>query len=341
MEANYVELTMEQIGQSSDTYPTLPTSWTMDDMNEFLAEMIRWIATLPAEVGRYGRAKDGSSLLDVACETFVNFRKKLEECVDESEEMKLEGVLEELAYARNKYNEIGSMCEEDEEVMEQRWRRAFGLEEEEQLMDGHRELEEIGREAEEKVEGDKREDQVRQDPKEEEEREDQVRRDPEEDDAYGHRELEEKGREAEESEKREGNVDPEQGGEREDQVEQDPEEKVEREDQVWDPEEDDAYKLINGQDEGFKEDDWERGEGAKKGGLTRQWMDLFFHNSEVDGDEGIEDDGEEERAQPRVEDERGDRLTRGTERDSSLRVQLGRRSAEESGLEWVGKRVKS
>ena len=102
-----------------------------------------------------------------------------------------------------------------------------------------------------------------------------------------------------------------------------------------------AYKLINGQDKGFKEDDWERGEGAKKGGLTSQWMDLFFYDSEVDGDEGIEDDGEEERAQPRVEDERGDKPTRGTERDSSLRVQLGRRSAEESGLEWVGKRVKS
>ena len=155
----------------------------------------------------------------------------------------------------------------------------------------------------------------------------------------GHRELEEKGREAEESEKREGNEDLEEGGEREDQVRQDPEEKVEREDQVSDPEEDDAYKLINGQDEGVKEDDWERGEGAKKGGLTR--MVLFFYDSEVDGDEGIEDDGEEERAQPRVEDERGDRLTTGTERDSSLRVQLGRRSAEESGLEWVGKRVKS
>ena len=144
-----------------------------------------------------------------------------------------------------------------------------------------------------------------------------------------HRKLEETGREAEE---REGNEDLEVGGERKDQVRQD-----EREDQ----DEDVAYKLLNGQDEGFKEDDGERGEGANKWVLTRQWIDLFFYDSEVDGDEGFEDDGEEERAQPRVEDERGDRLTRGTERDSSLRVQLGRRSAEESGLEWVGKRVKS
>ena len=205
MEANCVELTMEQIGQ---TYPTLPTPWNLDDMNDFLLDMIVWFAKEPEEVGRFGWTKDGSSLLDVAWETWVNFRKKLEECEDESEETKLEGVLEELAYARNKYDEIGSTCEEDEEVLEQIWRRAFGLEEEEQLMDGHRELEEMGREAEEKVDGD--------------EREDQVRRDPEEDDAYGqdegsdgHRELEEKGREAEESEKREGNEDPERRGARE------------------------------------------------------------------------------------------------------------------------------
>ena len=134
-----------------------------------------------------------------------------------------------------------------------------------------------------------------------------------------HREWEETGREAEEGEEREGNEDPEVGGEREDQVRQDPEEKDEREDQ----DEDVAYKLLNGQDEGFKEDDGERGEGAKKWVLTRQWMDLFFYDSEVDGDEGFEDDGEEEREQPRVEDERGERLTKGTERDSSMRVHPG------------------
>ena len=162
MEANYVELTMEQIGQSSDTYPTLPTSWTMDDMNEFLAEMIRWIAMQPEEVGRFGWAKDGSSLLDVACETFVNFRKKLEECEHESEEIKLERVLEVVEYAKMRYDEIGSEFEEDEEALEQIWRRAFGLEKKEQGMEGHRELEVTGSEAEEKE---------RQDPKEKDERE--------------------------------------------------------------------------------------------------------------------------------------------------------------------------
>ena len=137
---------MEQIGQSLDTCPTLPTPWNMDDMNEFLAEMIRWIAKEPEELGRFGWAKDGSSLLDIACETLVNFRKKLEECEDESEEIKLEGVCWVLEHARIKYDEIGSMCEEDEEAMEQIWRRAFGLEEKEQRMEEHRELEETGRE---------------------------------------------------------------------------------------------------------------------------------------------------------------------------------------------------
>ena len=291
---------MEQIGQSSDTYPTLPNQWTMDDMNEFLAEMIRWIATLPAEVGRYGRAKDGSSLLDVACETFVNFRKKLEECEHESEEIKLERVLEVVEYAKMRYDEIGSAFEEDEEALEKIWRRAFGLEKKEQGMEGHRELEVTGSEAEEKE---------RQDPKEKDEREDLEEDDAldelEEDDALdehldGHRKLEEMGREAEEGEEPEGNEDPEVGGERENQVRQDPEE-----------------KLLNGQDEGFKEDDGERGEGAEKW-PTRQWMDLFFYDSEVDGDEGFEDDEEEEREQPRVEDERGERRGRGRTKLESL-----------------------
>ena len=282
---------MEQIGQSSDTYPTLPTSWTMDDMNEFLAEMIRWIAMQPEEVGRFGWAKDGSSLLDVACETFVNFRKKLEECEHESEEIKLERVLEVVEYAKMRYDEIGSAFEEDEEALEQIWRRVFGLEKKEQGMEGHRELEVMGSEAEEKE---------RQDPKEKDEREDLEEDDALDEHLDGHRKLEEMGREAEEGEEREGNEDPEVGGEREDQVRRDPEE-----------------KILNGQDEGFKEDDGERGEGAEKW-PTRQWMDLFFYDSEVDGDEGFEDDEEEEREQPRVEDERGERRGRGRTKLESL-----------------------
>ena len=291
---------MEQIGQSLDTCPTLPTPWNMDDMDEFLAEMIRWIAKEPEEVGRFGWAKDGSSLLDIACETLVNFHKKSEECEHESEEIKLEGVLGVLEYARIKYDEIGSVCEEDEEALEQIWRRVFGLEKKEQGMEGHRELEVTGSEAEEKE---------RQDPKEKDEREDLEEDDAldelEEDDALdehldGHRKLEEMGREAEEGEEPEGNEDPEVGGERENQVRQDPEE-----------------KLLNGQDEGFKEDDGERGEGAKIW-PTRQWWDLFFYDSEVDGDEGFEDDEEEEREQPRVEDERGERRGRGRTKLESL-----------------------
>ena len=52
-----------------------------------------------------------------------------------------------------------------------------------------------------------------------------------------------------------------------------------------------------GQDEGFKEDDQEGREGARKGGLaregglTREWLDMLFYDSEEDGDEGFDEDG--------------------------------------------------
>ena len=62
------------------------------------------------------------------------------------------------------------------------------------------------------------------------------------------------------------------------------------------PEDDDAQ----GQDEGFKEDDQGSREGARKGGLTREWLDMMFYDTEEDGDEGFDEDECEER-QPGVD----------------------------------------
>ena len=157
---------------------------------------------------------------------------------------------------------------------------------------------EVEGEAEEKEES---EDQARQDPEAEdkEEGEGKGNGDPEEDQAQGRAEKE---TQTEEDDMRQALGVEEEEGEAEEEEER----------------EDDAQGL----DEGFKEDDQGNSGGARKGGLTmtmnRQWWDLFFYDSEVDGDEGFEDDEEEEREQPRVEDERGERRGRGRTKLESL-----------------------
>ena len=123
---------------------------------------------------------------------------------------------------------------------------------------------EVEGEAEEKEES---EDQVRQDP----EAEDKVSVDPEEDHAQGRAEGE---TQTEEDDMRQALGLEEEEGEAE--------EKEEREDDA------------QGQDEGFKEDDQGSRDGARKRGLTREWLDLLFYDSEEDADESF-DEGEEER----------------------------------------------
>ena len=53
------------------------------------------------------------------------------------------------------------------------------------------------------------------------------------------------------------------------------------------------YDDAHGQDEGFKEEDQVSREGERKRGLTREWFDfrdMLFYDSEVDGDEGFDED---------------------------------------------------
>ena len=144
--------------------------------------------------------------------------------------------------------------------------------------------------------------EVEGEAEEKEEGEGKVNGDPEEDQAQGRAEKE---TQTEEDDMRQALGVEEEEGEAEEEEER----------------EDDAQGL----DEGFKEDDQGNSGGARKGGvtMTREWIDLMFYDTEEDGDEGFDEGGEEqlqpeEREQPRVEDERGERRGRGRTKLESL-----------------------
>ena len=359
MEANCVESTMEQI----NTFPTLPSPWNLEDLDNHLVNMIRWVAKEPCEVGKCVWTKEGAAVLNIACETLGNFRKKLEELEGESEDTKLEGVNEVLHYANDQYNK--SVCEEEDKVKEQLWRRAFGGEQgeegrdnepvnKEQLKDGcrdERQTEEDhtllgGEEGEQHESGS------------EDESGGGMRLRAVEEDAQGQSDEGFK----EDAQSDQGFKEDAQGsGEGAktacltrrwlDMLFYDSEED---EDEGFEDEgEKEGLQLRVGEEDEWRESRQEAVEETDRGGKLEA-----LHKDWEDWDEKGQRGGDTKKPW-RFEEERGDSLTKGTgsfgefqvdlrdakaERDSSWRVQLGRRAAEESNedlMGGVGKRVKS